>query len=89
MPRVLLRAVTAGDFLSIDGLGDVALARRRLVQRCVLAVDGRAGPPPDALEPQIEAELEALDPQADVTLALNCPACAEAWEETFDPPLVL
>jgi hypothetical protein len=32
----------------------------------------------------VEDQMAAADPQADVRLALSCPACGHQWQEVFD-----
>src|SRR5262249_5963021 len=39
--------------------------------------------PAEMLE-AVEARMAEADPQADVRLALTCPACGHAWDATFD-----
>jgi hypothetical protein len=82
------RLPTSRDLLAVaaDGPSD---PRGRLLTRCL--VEARRGE-----EPRAAADLPAevvnavaehmarADPQADVRLALACPACGHAWEEVFD-----
>jgi hypothetical protein len=78
--RLAFRLPTAGDLLALAEGGAPATSAL-LLQRCV----------PDA-DPHIVAEAEAAlaealaaaDPQADVRLALTCPACGHAWRAPFD-----
>jgi len=69
--------------------GTVAGARRVLLERCVLAAErGGVAVEPDALSAQtlerLDQELAALDPQADVQLAVVCPECDHRWAALFD-----
>jgi hypothetical protein len=79
----------------LPGTADVEAAlgsrdpRRALIERCVTAVD-RAGQrstaseiPAAALD-AIAGRMADLDPQADVEIALACPACAHRWTASFD-----
>lgn len=62
---------------------------RLLLERCVTAASLSGAPTP---VPQLPAEVVAavedriaeLDPQADVQLALLCPACGHRWHAAFD-----
>lgn len=45
-----------------------------------IAMDKLPGDTWDALEQQ----MEKLDPQADIQMALTCPACAHEWSASFD-----
>lgn len=71
---------------------DIPQARTALLARCLLAVerDGEvlASVVLDELPPElITAMLDRMaqaDPQADITLVLNCPACRHRWPALFD-----
>jgi hypothetical protein len=65
-------------------------ARRRLLDRCLLSAKNPEGEavavqdlPPAALQAVAE-RMAAADPQGDVQLALQCPACGHAWPAAFD-----
>jgi hypothetical protein len=86
---VTCRPVTAGDLLAINGCGDLDSATTCLVERCVRAErqDGTCVAVrdlPEAALDEVTAQLEQVDPQADVRLALQCPACGHAWQVMFD-----
>ena len=89
--EVRFRLPDSCDLAVVATAPDLAVARRRLFERCVVAVQ-RDGVPAGAGAAQVpEAVVEAVatrmgeaDPQADVRLALRCPACAHQWEEVFD-----
>src|SRR4051794_14058961 len=83
------RPPTSEDLSEIEGAADVDDARRTLLQRCVsvarrgeLAVD--VGELPDEVTAVLARGLAEADPQADVRLAVTCPACGLAWQESFD-----
>ncbi|GIV60233.1 MAG: hypothetical protein KatS3mg043_1322 [Rhodothermaceae bacterium] len=68
---------------------DAETARRLLLERCV--IEARHGAdtvsPADLPEPVVRAvaaEMGRLDPQAELRLALTCPACTHTWEIVFD-----
>lgn len=76
------------DLLAVAGSSS-ADTRRELLQNCI---DGaRRGETPVPVDQLPEAVLEHVaqslakcDPQADVQLALTCPACENAWSVAFD-----
>lgn len=78
---VTYRLPTIADLGAISGAAD---PRAALLDRCVLAVE----PGPDALDPDavdaLDAAMAALDPLADVELALTCAPCGHAWTARFD-----
>jgi hypothetical protein len=60
-----------------------------LLTRCLLSIKrGRrivsAESLPATVKESIGAAMAAADPQADVRLALTCPACGHGWQATFD-----
>ncbi|MGW8765217.1 T4 family baseplate hub assembly chaperone [Streptomyces sp. NPDC055815] len=84
--RVRYRALTSRDVLAVAP--QAPDARRRLVGRCVLDVDGApaAGEPADEVVEAVAAALTEADPRADVRLALTCALCGHAWAAPFDVP---
>jgi hypothetical protein len=86
--ELCFRLPTAGDLVAIAGADDVDEAERLLVVRCVLAGDSGRAPAPERLPEEAIRELAdgmaEADPQADVELALRCPACGGAWRSPFD-----
>lgn len=62
---------------------------RTLIDRCILSVtrDGvtvEAADLPDAVLDAVSRRMEALDPLALVTFALDCPECATRWKAPLD-----
>ncbi|MFD9335351.1 hypothetical protein ACFWBF_13225 [Streptomyces sp. NPDC060028] len=98
--RVRFRALTSRDVLAVAPGGSASPdARRRLVGRCVLAVDGKAvdgeavgGWAPEGAEltdeviAAVAAALPSVDPGADIRLDLTCALCGHAWAAPFDVP---
>ena len=81
--HVDFRPPNSGDLAAVRGALDLAAARRILVDRCsssALAADQM----PEDLIDAISAAMERADPQSEVRLALQCPACSGHWEELFD-----
>ncbi|MFJ3880182.1 hypothetical protein ACIPW5_22340 [Streptomyces sp. NPDC090077] len=91
---VRFRALTSRDVLAVAPDGATRPdARRRLVGRCVLSVDGEAredeaheDDEEDELLAAVAAALPSLDPRADIRLDLTCAACGHAWAAPFDVP---
>jgi len=89
--RVQVRPLHSSDELVAAGAPDPATARETLVGRAVVAAR-RSGRPvrpgslPAEVVSAIAISLLERDPLAEVALDLVCPACAEAWTETFDTP---
>jgi hypothetical protein len=68
---------------------DLAAARAALIERCVIEAQHRdvavvASALPEAVCSALAGRMAELDPQADVRLALTCPACGHAWSAPFD-----
>jgi hypothetical protein len=68
---------------------DVEAARRLLVERCTLEAsrDGASVAPselPPGISTKLAAHMAECDPQAEVLLRLDCPACGHKWRALFD-----
>jgi len=77
------------DLLWATAEENAETARRLLLERCLLAAhrDGKdhdAAELPAAVTDGLVEAMAELDPQADVRLALCCPACGARWEASFD-----
>ena len=87
--RIAFRLPASDDLLALSGAPDRAGARRMLLDRCILEAEHNgeradvASLPEDIIA-AIATGMAAADPQADVELALSCPACAHAWHSAFD-----
>ena len=80
--RVEFRVPTVGDIGQATGLAE-------LLARCVIGATRDGGPAaaealPAAVIEAVSREMAAADPQADVELALSCPACGHDWRSVFD-----
>jgi hypothetical protein len=87
--EIRARAITAADLETVARCADEASAMQILLRRCVLEarhageiVD--AAQLPEAWVDRVSATLAAADPQAVTSVALVCPACAHAWDASFD-----
>jgi hypothetical protein len=77
------------DLIAAAAAGEVGSARAVILNRCVLSArhSGRevsAGDLPENVINAIAARMNELDPQADIQLALKCPACANECNAQFD-----
>jgi len=86
---VRFRLPDSSDLAALADQTDLAAARQQLLDRCLLAVqhDGEEAPTDRLPAPIVEAIVERMaqaDPQADVRLALTCPACGNQWLAAFD-----
>ena len=66
--------------------GDLSL---RLLQSCVTNATAGDRPVaaadlPDDVAQQISERMSQADPQADISLSLECPGCSHRWSEPFD-----
>jgi hypothetical protein len=84
--EVAYRLPRAGDLAALGARGGIESqdAARALVSQCVLAAPELNDGLGEALEAAIAAAVVEADPQAVVTLDLNCPSCATRWQAPFD-----
>lgn len=86
--EVRFRLPTSKDMAEALGApGDDAL--QRLFTRCILSVRMGDRSCETAMLPEIvlaalSEKMEALDPQADIRVALTCPQCGHGWHVQFD-----
>lgn len=82
------RPPTSADIAAVEGLEPEA-AHAALIDRCILAayrgemVIALGELPADMLAAVVERMAE-VDAQAEIELALTCPACSHAWTALFD-----
>jgi hypothetical protein len=86
---IAARLPNSGDLLAIGSSGDLHDARERLFERCVVRATRddesiAASELPAEIAEDVVAAMAAADPQADVTIDLDCPTCGCAWREPFD-----
>jgi hypothetical protein len=87
--EVHFRLPTSQDLAAIAHCDNVATARQRLLERCLLAASCQAQPqsagqlPPHVTD-AIAARMEEADPLAAMQLALSCPECGYQWQAAFD-----
>jgi hypothetical protein len=81
--HVEFRLPNSADLAAAKGATDVSTARRRLFERCITNnVD--VAELPEIVVDAVASAMSQADPQGDVRLALDCPACGQQWEEVFD-----
>lgn len=83
------RLPNSGDLVAVARCNDAETARRSLLERCVTSAsrDGATVSPvelPNDIVDAVEARMSDADPQADVRLALDCPACGRRFLAAFD-----
>lgn len=83
------RPLNSWDLAAVAGCEDVEAARRLLMQRCVRQPSGEEEASSlNELSEEVVAQLALriadCDPQAEVLLSLNCPACDHHWRALFD-----
>jgi len=86
--EVDMRLPNSLDLAAIAGHNSTE-ARRLLLDRCVVRVqrEGADAPLdqlPEEVKTTISERMALADPQADVELALTCPACGHQWQAVFD-----
>ena len=87
--EIQFRLPNSADMQSIANVSDADPARRALFERCVQN-STREGAPvstsdlPEEMVDAVSSRMAQMDPQADIQLALVCPACAAQWSMVFD-----
>ena len=69
--------------------GNTGVNAKQLLSGCILKVqheqqDCGADDLPDEVFEALDKRLDEEDPQADIQMMVNCPACAHEWHATFD-----
>lgn len=83
------RPLRSRDLAAVADAADPRDAALRLLERCCaeqLTEDERER---DALLAAVDIGLEALDPMADIRLAVSCHACGHAWDVSLDVAALL
>ncbi|MDV7390895.1 hypothetical protein RZS08_06070 [Arthrospira platensis SPKY1] len=84
-----LRPPNSQDLLAASQLSDPAEAERQLLACCIVAATRQGKTAnvkrlPATVRQAVEARLAEIDPQANVTINLTCPACGHEWPLLFD-----
>jgi hypothetical protein len=83
------RLPTSADLAAVSRDEDPTVARARLLKLCVLGAtrggaDVSVESLPAAVTEALASSMAESDPQGDVELALECPACGHGWRAWFD-----
>jgi len=87
--EVQFRLPDSLDLLAVANCAELHTAHRLLFARCIISAlcggkeIGTDSLPPEVFK-QVVQEMSQADPQADVELALRCPACEHEWQAIFD-----
>jgi hypothetical protein len=82
-----LRPPSLRDLAAVAGARDATEAAQQLWARC--ALEAHTSVPDDDTLAGIDGELEAIDPQCDLALALTCPDCGHCASAQLDPGALL
>ena len=87
--KVYFRLPDSTDLQAIGGSKDKETGQKTLLSRCILDARrngkrARLDRLPKKVIEALAARMAKVDPQADVQLALTCPACEHKWLATFD-----
>ena len=85
---IRFRLPDSTDLIDARGM-DTAALRRSILRRCLLSVRrGMLEIPPEELPGEvvsaIAGRMAQADPQAEVLIAVTCPACSHGWKAIFD-----
>jgi hypothetical protein len=87
--EVRFRLPNSSDLAATADQGDIAAVRDHVLERCLLTVRHNGEEtsinqlPASVVDALVERMAQA-DPQANVQLALICPACGHQWQANFD-----
>lgn len=85
--QLRFRLPCSADLLALEGCTDAVLAERALLRRCRLDAGDGATPASeldDALAETAASTMALADPQAEVLLDVDCPACRTRSSHLFD-----
>ena len=87
--QVWFRLPNSEDLISLDPRADSAMRKSALLSRCVSEVRVNNSPEtvqvwPESLVTALSERMAELDPQGDIHLTLNCPACRQVWGAPID-----
>lgn len=87
--QVQFRLPTSLDLIHLSANAGHAPSREQLLQRCLQQLqhqgqDISIDQLPTQIMEAVAEQMSLTDPQADVQLALLCPACGQGWQALFD-----
>jgi len=83
------RAPTVRDLAAVADRRDPEAAALGLLERCCVSRPEGATVSLAPFLDEVERQLEALDPAADLELAMTCGACGHGWETSLDPGVLV
>jgi hypothetical protein len=81
--RVEFRLPDSRDFDAIGAAPNVIVGREMLLERCITNGVPASILPEDVIQRVADVMADA-DPQGDLRLAVDCPACGQHWEQILD-----
>lgn len=87
--QIQFRLPNSQDLAAVATCQNSDIATAILMQRCILNCDRDQQPVsldqlPAAVMAYLSEQMSEYDPQAEIQLALSCPACGHAWSALFD-----
>ena len=87
--EVRFRLPNSVDLAANSEISEVEAITVRLLRQCVVSVQYKgeavdSDQLPSEVEQALLAQMEEADPQANVQLAIACPACGHEWQSMFD-----
>ncbi|MBU1059865.1 MAG: hypothetical protein KJ804_16270 [Proteobacteria bacterium] len=92
--QISIRPLNSFDLAAAAGADSLQEAHDLLMRACVAEAcyQGQTIAPqtlPPEIKKDIAAMAEAADPQAEILLTLNCPACGQQWQSVLDVASIL
>jgi hypothetical protein len=86
---IAYRLPTSADLIAVSRLPGDSAPQHALLQRCVISAHQRGiltsvDVLPHKVITALSDDMANADPQAQIELALSCPACGHAWHALFD-----
>ena len=86
---VRARPASSADLMEVQALPDTVSRERALIARCTVEArhssrQVEADELPAVVAEAVANAMSAADPQAEVQMAMVCPACGQAWRAMFD-----
>jgi uncharacterized protein (UPF0212 family) len=87
--EVHFRLPNSYDLVDLDATDELLKSRDKLLERAILSANfGAEKKPfedlPESVKDEVVRQMEVLDPQADIQMAISCPSCGNQWEAVLD-----
>lgn len=87
--KVQFRLLNSEDMIKASSWPAYQEDPKKILTDCILNIqkagkDFQADPIPERILEAINNQMPKLDPQANINIGLNCPACEHHWENPFD-----